>query len=151
MKRKTKFLVVVAALVACAAEPVPIRYGTDVCHFCKMTIVDNQHAAELVTVKGKAFKYDAIECMMNQLKNWEHSQVKYYLVADYSNPGKLIAASEAYYAITESIPSPMGAFLTAFGEEAARDQVINPSKGERLEWLSLKLKFQVLSRADESE
>ena len=53
------------SLAACTVAPVPINFGSDGCHFCKMTIVDKQHAAELVTSKGKAYKYDAIECMID--------------------------------------------------------------------------------------
>ena len=29
---------------------------------------DPQHAAQIVTTKGKAYKYDAAECMINDLK-----------------------------------------------------------------------------------
>ena len=77
-----RFLLISAAavlIIGCEVKPQEIAYGQDACHFCKMTIVDRQHAAELVTVKGKAFKYDAIECMMNHLKRWNHPEVKFHL------------------------------------------------------------------------
>ena len=51
-------------IISCKVEESPINYGQDACKFCKMTIVDKQHAAEIVTKKGKPFKYDAIECMV---------------------------------------------------------------------------------------
>ena len=53
---------------ACSPQPRPIEYGTDLCDFCRMTIVDKQHAAELVTDKGRVYKFDAIECMVNYLE-----------------------------------------------------------------------------------
>ena len=33
----------------CKVEPKPIAYGKEGCHFCSMTIVDQQHAAQIVT------------------------------------------------------------------------------------------------------
>ncbi len=133
----------VILLGSCAVEPQPIAYGTDACHFCKMTIVDNQHAAELVTVKGKAFKYDAIECMMNHLNKWKHPEVKFHLVNDYASPGELIDATQAHYIVTEAIPSPMGEFLTAFGDKEKRDQVVSETQGKAFSWETLKEEFNV--------
>ena len=46
-------LLSVCLLMACSQEPKPIEYGTDACHFCRMTIVDKVHGAEIVTDKGK--------------------------------------------------------------------------------------------------
>ncbi len=55
-------------LSSCQPRPEPIHYGQDACDFCRMTIVDKQHAAQMVTEKGRVYKYDAIECMLNDLK-----------------------------------------------------------------------------------
>ncbi|MCB0620489.1 MAG: hypothetical protein KDC41_17650, partial [Saprospiraceae bacterium] len=49
--------------LACRPAPQPIEYGSDLCDYCKMTIVDRQHAAEAVTGKGRAYRFDAIECL----------------------------------------------------------------------------------------
>lgn len=46
-------LVAIGLLWSCSIAPEPINYGQDGCHFCKMTIVDKVHAAEIVTTKGK--------------------------------------------------------------------------------------------------
>ena len=53
-------------LLSCTIKPEKINFGSDMCHFCQMTIVDRQHAAQYVTSKGKQFKFDAIECMLNE-------------------------------------------------------------------------------------
>lgn len=126
---------------ACEVKPQEIVYGQDACHFCKMTIVDKQHAAQLVTVKGKAFKYDAIECMMNHLNHWDHPPVKYFLITDYATPGKLIDATNAHYLISEAIPSPMGEFLTAFETKELRDITQEEMEGELLTWHQLQNRF----------
>ncbi|MFY0689636.1 MAG: nitrous oxide reductase accessory protein NosL [Cyclobacteriaceae bacterium] len=139
---KNLWLIASSLIIAsCAIEPEPIVYGTDACHFCKMTIVDNQHAGQLVTTKGRSYKYDAIECMMNHLYEWDKPEVAMYLVADYKNPGKLVDATSASYLITESIPSPMGEYLTAFGNSQNRDYTQTQQGGLKLDWTSLQNEF----------
>ena len=124
------YLILLVALVSsCDRGPQPIIYGEDACDFCRMTIVDQQHAAQVVTQKGRAYKYDAIECMINDLKKWDKPEVKHYLVADYKNPGVLTNAVEANYLISEAIPSPMGAVLSAFAEESTRQKAFDSIGG----------------------
>lgn len=130
-------------LCSCEVKPQKFNFGTDNCHYCKMTIVDKQHASQLVTTKGKAFKYDAIECMMNDLSNWEGPDVKLYLISNYTNHVGLIDAASATFLISDAIPSPMGANLSAFqsNEEARRTQ--DDLGGEILDWGTLKEKYGV--------
>lgn len=142
----SRFLYLVAAVLiwtSCEVKPQEIAYGKDGCHFCKMTIVDRQHSAQLVTVKGKAFKYDAIECMMNHLNKWDEPKVKFFLVADYANPGSLTDATMASFLISESIPSPMGEFLTAFQDKKERDKTQSELDGSSLTWTEIKTEFNV--------
>jgi len=108
----------------CNVSPHPIDYGQDGCHFCQMTIVDKVHGAEIVTKKGKVYKFDATECMVNFSKDFDVSQVALYLSNNYTDPEVLIDATQATFLISESIPSPMGAYLSAFKnkEEAIKTQ-----------------------------
>ncbi len=130
-------------MVSCEVKPQEIVYGQDACHFCRMTIVDRQHAAQLVTIKGKAFKYDAIECMLNHLNKWDQPEVKYYLVTDYTTPGQLVDATLSHYLISEAIPSPMGEFLTAFENREEREKIDKESNAKSLNWNELKREFNV--------
>ena len=113
---KKVFLHIVVLLIAtcCSIEPQPINYGKDACHYCKMSIVDRQHNAEIVTKKGKAFKYDAIECMVRDIGRRDENEIALFLIADYTIPGKLVDATRATYLISATLPSPMGANLTGF-------------------------------------
>ena len=54
-------------LLYCSPTVEPITFGDDQCTFCKMSIVDKRYGAEVLTTKGKVFKYDALECMINAL------------------------------------------------------------------------------------
>jgi copper chaperone NosL len=107
-----------------------------------MTIVDKQHAAEFVTQKGKVFKFDATECMMNHLKEIDNTTIAMYLVNDYDTPGELINATEATYLISKNIPSPMGEFLTAFKSREVAERVHAANLGELLSWAELQDRFK---------
>lgn len=141
MYRIVWVLILTILVVSCEVKPQEINYGVDGCHFCKMTIVDTRHAAELVTEKGKVFKYDAIECMLNDLTDWDEAAVKLYLVADYANPKQLINAIESHFLISPAIPSPMGGNISAFSNVQVRSEILEAKRGEVFDWESLKTKF----------
>ena len=107
-----------------------------------MTIVDKQHAAQMVTKKGKVYNFDAVECMMNQLKEFNENEVALFLANDFDRPGELTDATKATYLISENIPSPMGAFLSAFSEEQAAKNTLDANGGELLNWNELKKQYQ---------
>lgn len=134
MKRFIYIAIFTLSLISCEIGPKPIHYGEDGCEYCKMTIVDKQHAAELVTNKGKVYKFDAIECMINFRK--EHDDIEYalYLVNDFSNPGELVDATMATFLISEKISSPMGANLSAFYTETDAREIQNSHGGELYDW-----------------
>lgn len=137
MSRFIFLSLVLFIFVSCEVSPSPINYGSDGCHFCSMTIVDKQHAAQIVTKKGKAFKFDAVECMLNHMKDIDTVEVALYFCNYYAQPGELIAAQEATYLISKNIPSPMGEFLTAFDNMEAATVVKEENGGELYSWNEL--------------
>ncbi|ROL60504.1 hypothetical protein D9V87_01380 [Bacteroidetes/Chlorobi group bacterium MS-B_bin-24] len=105
----------------CSRGPEPIDYGKDACAACKMTIMDNKYAAEIVTKKGKVYKFDAIECLFNfKAKNLKEEDIFSEWVCDFSDPGKLINLRKAYFLHTEAFQSPMGLDVLAV---ATKDKV----------------------------
>ena len=134
-------LALLLLLNACAPQPSPIDYGADACAFCRMTIVDQQHAAEVVTQKGRAYKFDAVECMVNYVDQQGEDQFALLLVTGYLNPGILTDARKATYLISEAIPSPMGAFLTAFTDQDDARAVQQESGGRLFNWSELQRHF----------
>ncbi len=144
---KTKFLqliigtIFLLAIVSCKVEPEAIEYGKDQCSFCKMNIVDQTHSAQLVTAKGKQFKFDAIECMVNYLDQNSEEKIALLLVADYGNPGEMTEAENAAYLITPAIKSPMGANLSGFSEKSAAEELQQKHTGEIYTWETLKQKL----------
>ena len=144
MKIYSKFLVgilILIYLVACSAKPRPIEFGNDNCKFCDMTIMDNKHAAELVTVKGKVFKFDAIECMLRYIARTDKQEYAYQLIADYSSPGELVNAEQSMYLISKNLPSPMGAFLSGFLSDEAAKLAMEENGGVLYSWEQIKEKI----------
>lgn len=135
-------LLITVSLSSCKVAPKEINYGNDHCHLCDMTVVDKTHSAEYVTKKGKAFMFDAVECLVRDInKNNHEDTMAFLLVADYGNPGELVNAKEATFLISEKIKSPMGANLSAFSSKEVAKSTLAEFGGELYDWEQLKVYF----------
>lgn len=134
--RLASFFFVSYVFMSCSTEPEPLVYGTDICHFCKMTLMDNKFGAELVTTKGKVYKFDDLNCFMNFYNSGveEEREIKHKLVIDYANPGTLINATDAFYLKSSEIRSPMNSGVAAFETKANLDNFKKQWKGIYLGW-----------------
>ena len=129
-------------LLSCNVKPQAIDYGNDGCHFCKMTIVDKVHAAEVVTKKGKIYKFDATECMIHFMDEFDTSQIALYLSNNYLAPETLIDSKEATFLISKNIPSPMGAYLSAFKTKNEAVKMQEKKGGNIYTWEELLAHFK---------
>jgi copper chaperone NosL len=140
--RKTKNILKVPAatvifsmvLFSCNVNPQPIKTGVDNCSFCKMTITDNRFGGELVTKKGKVFKFDDIHCL-NEFKKLadEKDMAGIYLV-DFSGTHDFIKAEAAFLLKAENVKSPMGSNTAAFKNEGELIAVKKQFNGQQLRW-----------------
>lgn len=110
------FLIIIIFLSGCSSGVQPVMYGKDNCEHCKMTIMNNHFAAELITTKGKVFKFDDIQCLSMYIKNTPvaKNSVKQLFITDYSVPGKFINADKAGFIKSDSLRSPMEGNIAAF-------------------------------------
>jgi copper chaperone NosL len=122
-------------LVACSVDPQPIKYGSDQCDFCKMTIMDKRFAAEVMTKKGKAYKFDDVRCMSNFLlgDNVKVDNVEGMYVTTYTD-NAFIRVGEAQFMKAEELRSPMGGNVAAFADAAARDKAAKEMNGRAVTW-----------------
>lgn len=134
------FISISTLVVSCKPKVQKIEYGTDVCHYCKMTIVEKTHAAEVVTKKGRAQKYDAIECMLNEMKEEGSDKIALFLVTDYTKPTVLVDATKATFLISKEIKSPMGANLSAFSNKKDGEKYT----GNIYDWEGIKKVYKVI-------
>ncbi|WPP48007.1 nitrous oxide reductase accessory protein NosL [Catalinimonas niigatensis] len=132
---------------SCSVEPQPISYGEDHCHYCQMTIVDQQHGSELVTTTGKVYKFDAVECMIHYMKSGqvEKEKIAQTLVTPYQQRGQLIPVAQAYFLRSEQMPSPMGMNLTAFDSKQGALEFRQEKTGELYSWEELYEQFDTLA------
>ena len=124
-------------LTACSHGPDPIRYGKDACAHCKMTIMDKRFSAELITAKGKVFKFDAAECMAGFLK--ENPAIaadakSVFLVNDFSKPGQFTDARKSFFLRDSSLSSPMGGNLAAFQSRRAAEAAKKDRLAQVYDW-----------------
>ncbi len=136
MQTLKHYLIIALLLLffSCNVSPKPIDYGSDGCSFCRMTIVDKVHAAEIITKKGKVYKFDATECMINFMDEFDTSEIALYLSNNYTEPEALIDATKATFLISKNIPSPMGAFLSAFENPSDAKKAQAEKEGTLYTW-----------------
>jgi len=133
--KRLSILIILCSFFSCSKTPQPINYGTDMCHFCQMTIVTKTHAAQMVTTKGKQYKFDAIECMIRFLEDKQDIMASGNLfIANYNQPGTMIDAKTATYAVCEEITSPMGANLSGFKNTETAKKIINGRPAQYYDW-----------------
>lgn len=137
-------LVILITSQACSVKPEPLHYGEDACHACRMTLMDKKFGAEVVSVKGKVFKFDDMNCMVNFLNSGTLAErdVAYRLVVDYSVPEKLIAAENAFYVKSDEIRSPMASRIAAFEKRDDMDRHKKTWDGIYLTWGELVTEFK---------
>ena len=138
-------LFIAMGLIGCSNEPQPINYGYDACHYCKMTIVDARFGAEGITSKGKQYKFDAIECMLNHIQHTEKETAFRTYVVPFDTPNNLVESSNCKYLINSDISSPMGMYLTAHKTESSAIDHQKEYGGQVLAWNDLRVYFEKTS------
>jgi len=131
---------------SCSIEAEPIRYGEDNCVECQMTIMDRRYGTEVVSAKGKVYKFDSIECLVEFLDKNENKGEDYNLVlfTPFDQPGKLVDAQKSHVLHSKDLPSPMGLFLTAFETEATAMNFKEQYGGKVYCWDGLRENFKVI-------
>lgn len=128
-----------ACITSCNTGPEPINPGTDHCDYCKMTITDQRFGAELVTAKGKIYKFDDIKCLLS----WQQSGTKHdpqqsnVYLTNFIQDHKLIPAAKAFILQSEQLHSPMGGQMAAFDNRNSPDSLSGIMGGQTISWQKL--------------
>jgi copper chaperone NosL len=135
-------LLVLLTLMGCAPEgPVPITFGTDECSHCSMTLTDPRFGAEIVSLKGKAFKFDDIRCLKGFMKagTLPTSEVAHWYVVDHTTGnGTLVDATTAFYLESDALNSPMAGNIAGFATTQGQADALAALKGKTLTWDQVK-------------
>jgi copper chaperone NosL len=123
----------------CSIGPEPFVLGKDNCYLCKMTITDPKYGGELVTTKGKVYKFDDIDCLLSYVKAAEYDKklVKDIYLVDYAGAHKFVKAESAVIYKSEELRTPMNGFMAAFENAAQCKKEVGNLKGVELKWSEL--------------
>jgi copper chaperone NosL len=136
MTRSTKATVATAAvallLVSCNPTAEKITLGKDLCSECKMTIMDPKFGGEIVTKKGRIFKFDDTHCVANFLKRRGVAldNIHQTLFVHYQNAA-FVDVQSTEFVVSSQLKSPMGGNAAAFstkGEAEKHAETIDGSK-----------------------
>lgn len=129
---------------ACSSGPEPIHYGQDNCHACKMTLTDRRFGAEIITDKGKVFKFDDLNCLVGYIKEGQISKenIAQVVTVDFKKTGQFVDVQRAFFLQTEALKSPMRADIASFSDknelESTRTQT---GGGKILDWTGVQEQF----------
>jgi copper chaperone NosL len=143
LKRKNKVLAGVTALLlfslgACSGtEPEKIKLNYDNCDYCKMTIADARFVAQIVSPKGRVYKFDDAACMRNYLSENIKLEGAGLFVANFERPDEYLDVHSAVFAYGENIASPMGGNAAAFASEETAKPTVRKSGTTMKKWADL--------------
>ena len=125
-------------MMSCSPDgPEPIVLHKDTCAYCKMNISEGHFAAELITKKGRVFKFDDISCLIEFRKENPDKEVKSHYVHYYPGNNELIPAETAHYIKGGTLRSPMAGNIAAFKTEAEASEHIQKLNAEKTDWNAL--------------
>ena len=130
-------LVVLAFIMASCntSKPEPIKLNSDNCDNCGMTITDPKFATELLTSKGRYYKFDDISCLLNYISdNKDKADKAKCFVADYLGNNQLIPVETSIFIQGENINSPMGGNTAAFTNKDSAAKYATKYEAETLTW-----------------
>jgi copper chaperone NosL len=130
-----------ALLTACEPKPEAIDWGKEECAHCKMNIADKRFAAQVLTTKGKAYKFDAIECSAAFLNEGKVAKADIHSVwvADYNKQGEFLNAKKSFFLQSEKLQSPMSLNIAAFPNSQSVKTALEQLGGNELYWDGVRL------------
>ena len=126
--------------ISCSHKPEKIAFGKDNCAECKMTIVDPRYGAEIVTHKGKIYKFDDVHCVATfmERRGVEMKDIDHTLFVDYNNSDELINVKNAEFVVSSLLKSPMGGNAAAFKSKAEAEKRAAELDGSKItDWATL--------------
>jgi len=124
---------------SCSHEPQAIKYGAEACDFCKMTILDGKYASQVISTKGKVYKFDDSHCLFEFLKNggvWRNEIAGIYF-SDFAGSGKWLKSDQAIFLKSDKLRGPMGGTVAVFTSEAVAKTMNAQVGGEIVTWQEL--------------
>jgi copper chaperone NosL len=133
-------LVVSVAFSGCgSAAPEPIHYGQDNCKYCEMGIQDKRFGAEILTKKGKAYKFDDIHCLLSFLKSpeLERKEIASIYFVDFTGSHAFVKSGDGFLLQAPGLHGPMGGNIAAFSNPDSIKIYQHKFQGTLIKWENL--------------
>lgn len=126
----------ILSLTGCDVKQEPIKIGVDNCHFCKMTISNHRFGAEIITMKGRIYKYDELGCLLSDVKEGriKKTDIKSIYSTDFLSNNELLLINNAFILNSDELKSPMGSNLATFSNKDSLTTYLNQMKGKQIFW-----------------
>lgn len=133
----------VLLLNSCSTKPQPFAYGKDSCDDCKMTIMDPKFGAEIITKKGRVYKFDDVHCMAHFIKagSVKPADIAKKVFIDYENNKNFLDVQSIFFVVSPQLKSPMNGNAAALSNRQQANRLAAENGGEVKTWDSL---FQTL-------
>ena len=103
-------------IAGCKPKSEKISFGKDQCAECKMIIMDPKFGGEIVTKKGKVYKFDDTHCVAVFLerRGVELNNIHQTLFVNYNDNNEFVKVRAAEFVVSSQLKSPMGGNAAAF-------------------------------------
>jgi copper chaperone NosL len=134
---------VAAALVlfvsSCTTKPEAFVLGKDMCDDCKMTIMDPKFGGEIITKKGRTYKFDDAHCVANFIKagSVKEADIAQTVFINYQQENTFLDAKTAQFVVSGQLKSPMNSNAAAFASKQVAEQKAKETAGTVKSWNDL--------------
>lgn len=129
-------LLIISMMTSCSVDPSPFKLGVDNCSYCSMTITNPRFGAEVITMKGKIFKYDDLGCLLSQIKEGElkKADIRQIYSADFADKNTLTPIEKCHLLESEELHSPMGSNIATFTNADSLKSFAIRNSGKEIDW-----------------
>ena len=142
-KRKSNKTVLSALLisffvVSCMnTEVEPIKLNKDKCSHCEMVISNGKFGAEVITNKGREYKFDDMGCMISYITKNGKNNFKAFYIHDFDKENVLVDVTTTFIVHSESLKSPMRGDFAAFTSKDKAEALAKQTNTKVLSWNSI--------------
>ena len=129
---------------SCSTQPEPFLVGKDACYFCKMNVSDTRFGGEVMTRKGKVYKFDDLHCLTSFLESGalQENEISNIYTINYNKPNTFINVHNASFVVGPEVKSPMGSNAAGFESKPLAESFSSNGQVEILDWEPLKSKIK---------
>ena len=106
--------------------------------------MDKRFGAEIMTKKGKAYKFDDVNCLVlfHKEGSVKAADVAGRYITDFAHEGVLLEIEKAVFLHSDKLKTPMASQVAAFSIEADLEKIKTQSGGEVLDWKQVQTLFE---------